>query len=169
MVTPRKRRAGQAETRAGWVFALPWITGLTLFTLIPLLQTFYSAQTKFQIVGAPKWVGAQNYQAMWADAAFWTSARNSTLVAAISVPLKLILALELALLLNRQTALSGSCRTVFSLPFLMPAVAGSIVFMLLLMLGVGPVNIILTGLGLHPPDWLLAPKAALWALILLSL
>ena len=169
MVTPRKRRAGQAETRAGWVFALPWITGLTLFTLIPLLQTFYSAQTKFQIVGAPKWVGAQNYQAMWADAAFWTSTRNSTLVAAISVPLKLILALELALLLNRQTALSGSCRTVFSLPFLMPAVAGSIVFMLLLMLGVGPVNIILTGLGLHPPDWLLAPKAALWALILLSL
>ena len=169
MVTPRKRRAGQAETRAGWVFALPWITGLTLFTLIPLLLTFYSAQTKFQIVGAPKWVGAQNYQAMWADPAFRTSARNSTLVAAISVPLKLILALELALLLNRQTALSGSCRTVFSLPFLMPAVAGSIVFMLLLMLGVGPVNIILTGLGLHPPDWLLAPKAALWALILLSL
>ena len=169
MTSLRKHRAGQAEARAGWFFALPWILGLTLFTLIPLVLTFYIAQTKFQIVGAPKWVGAQNYRAMWTDPAFWTAARNTAMFAAISVPMKLVLALGLALLLNRQTALSGFYRTVFYLPFLMPAVAGSIVFMLLLTPGAGPVNIILSGFGLNPPDWLLDPKAALWTLILLSL
>jgi multiple sugar transport system permease protein len=165
----RKPRAGRAEARAGVFFALPWMIGLTVFTLIPLVLTFYIAQTKFQIVGAPKWVGLQNYEAMWTDPAVWTSARNTLMFAAISVPLKLILALGLALLLNRQTKLSGFYRTVFYLPFLMPAVAGSIVFMLLLTPGAGPVNFILEGLGLHPPDWLLDPKAALWTLILLSL
>jgi multiple sugar transport system permease protein len=165
----RKPRAGRAEARAGVFFALPWMIGLTVFTLIPLVLTFYIAQTKFQIVGAPKWVGLQNYEAMWTDPAVWTSARNTLMFAAISVPLKLILALGLALLLNRQTKLSGFYRTVFYLPFLMPAVAGSIVFMLLLTPGAGPVNIILEGLGLHPPDWLLDPKAVLWTLILLSL
>jgi multiple sugar transport system permease protein len=89
--------------------------------------------------------------------------------AVISVPLKLIIALGLALLLNRATALSSFYRTVFYLPFLMPAVAGSVVFMLLLTPNAGPVNLVLEALGFNPPDWLLDPNAALWTLIMLSL
>ncbi|MCZ8335434.1 MAG: sugar ABC transporter permease [Rhodobacteraceae bacterium] len=142
---------------------------MTLFVAIPLVLTFYIAQTKFQIVGSPKWVGLQNYEALWTDPAFWKSAQNTLLFAVISVPLKLVIALGLALLLNRATALSGFYRTVFYLPFLMPAVAGSVVFMLLLTPNAGPVNIALEAMGLNPPDWLLDPKAALWTLILLSL
>ena len=59
--------AGRGEARAGFLFALPWMVGLTIFTIIPLLLTFYIAQTKFQIVGAPKYVGLANYAAMWID------------------------------------------------------------------------------------------------------
>ena len=161
--------AGRGEARAGFLFALPWMVGLTIFTIIPLLLTFYIAQTKFQIVGAPKYVGLANYAAMWIDPAMWTSARNTMFFAVVSVPIKLVIALGLALLLNRVTALSGFYRTVFYLPFLMPAVAGSIVFMLLLTPDAGPVNIALKALGFSPPDWLLDPKAALWTIILLSL
>jgi multiple sugar transport system permease protein len=161
--------AGRGEARAGVLFALPWMVGMTLFVAIPLILTFYIAQTKFQIIGAPKWVGMQNYEALWTDPAFWTSARNTLVFAVISVPLKLIIALGLALLLNRATALSGFYRTVFYLPFLMPAVAGSVVFMLLLTPNAGPVNLVLEALGFNPPDWLLDPNAALWTLIMLSL
>ena len=169
-VLPRRnRKAQRGEARAGVLFALPWIIGMTLFVAIPLVLTFYIAQTKFQIIGAPKWVGMQNYEALWSDPAFWKSAQNTLIFAAISVPVKLIIALGLALLLNRATALSGFYRTVFYLPFLMPAVAGSVVFMLLLTPNAGPVNIALEAMGLNPPDWLLDPKAALWTLILLSL
>ena len=169
-VLPRRnRKAQRGEARAGVLFALPWIIGMTLFVAIPLVVTFYIAQTKFQIIGAPKWVGMQNYEALWSDPAFWKSAQNTLIFAAISVPVKLITALGLALLLNRATALSGFYRTVFYLPFLMPAVAGSVVFMLLLTPNAGPVNIALEAIGLNPPDWLLDPKAALWTLILLSL
>lgn len=142
--------------------------GLALFTIIPLVLTFYIAQTKFQIVGPPKYIGLQNYEAMWNDPAFWQSARNTLTFAAISVPMKLVLALGLALLLNRATALSGFYRTVYYLPFLMPAVAGSIVFMLLLTPGAGPINIILEAMGFNPPDWLRDPDSALWAIIMLS-
>jgi multiple sugar transport system permease protein len=165
----RNRMARRGEARAGVLFALPWIVGMALFVAIPLALTFYIAQTKFQITGPPRWVGIQNYEALWTDPAFWKSAQNTLLFAAISVPLKLIIALALALLLHRATALSGFYRTVFYLPFLMPAVAGSVVFMLLLTPNAGPVNIMLEAMGLDPPDWLLDPKAALWTLILLSL
>ena len=170
-VLPPRRlaRAGRGEARAGFLFALPWMVGLTIFTIVPLLLTFYIAQTKFQIVGPPKYVGFANYEAMWTDPAVWTSAGNTMFFAAVSVPIKLLMALGLALLLNRITALSGLYRTVFYLPFLMPAVAGSIVFMLLLTPDAGPVNIALEALGFNPPDWLLDPKAALWTIILLSL
>ena len=165
----RNRRAGRGEARAGVLFALPWMLGMTVFVLIPLVLTFYIAQAKFQITGPPKWVGMQNYEVLWDDPAFWRSAQNTLVYAAISVPLKLVLALGLALLLNRATVLSGFYRTVFYLPFLMPAVAGSIVFMLLLTPNAGPVNVILEALGFSPPDWLLDPDVALWTLILLSL
>ena len=165
----RRRRAGRNEARAGVLFALPWMIGLAIFTAIPLVLTFYIAQARFQITGAPKWVGLQNYSAIWADPAVWTSAQNTLMFAMISVPIKLVLALCLALLLNRVTMLSGFYRTVFYLPFLMPAVAGSIVFILLLNPVAGPVNMMLQAMGLSPPDWLLDPKAALWTLILLSL
>ena len=143
--------------------------GLMIFTILPLILTFYIAQSKFQITGPPKYVGLRNYEAIFADPAFWHSARNTLVYAVISVPLKLVLALGMALLLNRATALSGFYRTVFYLPFLMPAVAGSIVFMLLLTPGAGPINLILQAIGFRPPDWLLDPKAALWTIILLSL
>ena len=143
--------------------------GLMIFTILPLILTFYIAQSKFQITGPPKYVGLRNYEAIFADPAFWHSARNTLVYAVISVPLQLVLALALALLLNRATALSGFYRTVFYLPFLMPAVAGSIVFMLLLTPGAGPINLILQAIGFRPPDWLLDPKAALWTIILLSL
>ncbi len=165
----RRRRAGRGEARAGLLFATPWMIGLTTFTLIPLILTFVIAQTKFQIVGLPDYIGLQNYEAMLKDPAFWTSAQNTLTFAALSVPLKLALALGLALLLNRATALSGFYRAVFYLPFLIPAVAGSIVFMLLLTPGAGPVNIILEALGFSPPDWLKDPSAALWTLILMSI
>ena len=166
----RRNHAGRREARAGVLFAVPWMTALLVFTLLPLVATFAIAFTKFQLAGPPKWVGWGNYEAMWNDPAFWTSAWNSLVFALVSVPIKLALALALALLLlNRATALSGFYQTVFYLPFLMPAVAGSIVFMLLLTPGAGPVNVILQGLGLQAPDWLRDPKAALWTLILLSL
>lgn len=165
----RRRRASSGEARAGLLFALPWIIALTVFTLIPLILTFVLAQLKLQIVGTPQYVGLANYEAMLADPAFWTSGRNSLTFALVSVPIKLALALVLALLLNRVTALSGFYRTVLYLPFLMPAVAGSIVFMLLLTPGAGPVNVILEAMGLHPPDWLRDPRAALWTVILMSL
>lgn len=165
---PRPRTASRGEARAGLLFATPWMLSLAVFTLAPLAETFVLAFTEVQIAGFA-WAGLDNYEAMWADPAFWTSARNSLVFAAASVPIKLVLALALALLLSRASALSGLYRTVLYLPFLMPVVATSIVFTLLLTPGAGPVNAILGGLGLDPPDWLRDPRAALWTLVIISL
>jgi multiple sugar transport system permease protein len=165
----RRRHANRAEAAAAWVFAAPWIVKLVLLTLLPLLATFALGFATLPITGMPQWAGLANYEQMMADPTFRTSAQNSLLFALVSVPIKLALALVLALLLYRARALAGFYQTVFYLPFLMPAVAGSIVFILLLTPGAGPVNLILEGLGLDPPDWLRDPGAALWTLVLISI
>jgi multiple sugar transport system permease protein len=163
-----RKRARSSEGIAGWLFILPWLVGLTVFTLIPLVMTIILGFAKLDM-SSVRWVGLANYEVMISDPAFWTSAENTLIFALVSVPLKLFLALGLALLLNRQTAVSGIYRAVVYLPFLMPAVAATIVFTLLLAPGAGPVNIILESFGLPAPDWLKDPSAALWTLVILSL
>ena len=165
----RRAIANGWEERAGLLFALPWIVALVLFTILPLLATFFISATKFQISGLPQWVGLANYEKMWADPAFWTSAQNSLTFAVLSVPIKLALALGLALLLSRNTRLSSFYSTVFYLPFMMPVVASSIVFTLLLAPNAGPVNVILNAVGISAPDWLKDPAVALWTLVFISL
>jgi multiple sugar transport system permease protein len=166
----RSRGGRRRETWAGWLFALPWLISLVVFTAYPVLGTLALSFTDYAVVDAPHWVGLDNYEAMLTtDPAFWTAVENSAFYAAVSVPLKLVLALALALLLDRTVAGIGFYRLLFYLPALVPPVAGTIVFMLLLTPNAGPVNVLLGMVGIGAPDWLKDPDAAIWALILLSL
>lgn len=169
--TARRKSGGRRrEVWAGWLFALPWLVSLVVFTAYPVVGTLVLSFTDYAVVQAPQWVGLDNYEAMLTtDPAFWTAVENSAFYAAVSVPLKLVLALALALLLNRAVAGIGFYRLLFYLPALVPPVAGTIVFMLLLTPNAGPVNVLLSMVGIGAPDWLKDPDAAIWALILLSL
>lgn len=166
---PRSRTARSLETRAGWQFASLWLAGLCIFTLFPVAATIGLSFTQYSVSGVPQLVGFRNYSELYDDPAFRVSAYNTVLFVAVSVPLKLVLALALASLLSIAGRSSAIYRTIFYLPTLVPTVAGSILFMLLLTPGAGPVNVILQSIGLSPPDWLKDPHAAFWALVLISL
>ncbi|MCC5972596.1 MAG: sugar ABC transporter permease [Rubellimicrobium sp.] len=165
----KRRRSSRYETTAAWLFVAPWVVKLVLLTVLPLIATVALGFMTMPVTGMPRWAGLANYEQMMADPAFRRSAQNSLTFALASVPLRLLIALGLALLLHRTRAFSGFYQTIFYLPFLMPAVAASIVFILLLTPGAGPVNVILQTFGLNPPDWLRDPRAALWTLVLISL
>jgi multiple sugar transport system permease protein len=164
--SPLKRR----EAIAGLVFILPWILGLLAFTAYPVLATLYLSFTEYSIIKPPEWIGLENYQTMFGtDPAFWLAVKNSATYALISVPLKLVVALFLALLLNQSVRGIGIYRTLMYLPALVPPVAASIVFVLLFTPNAGPVNLILSGIGVRPPDWLNDPNWSKSTLIVLAL
>ena len=105
---PRRRRpASRAEVAAAWIMAAPWLAKLLLLTILPLVATVGLSFATLPITGMPQWAGLANYEQMMADPAFARSAQNSLLFALVSVPIKLILALALALLLHRARALAG--------------------------------------------------------------
>jgi multiple sugar transport system permease protein len=159
----------QREARAGLLFVLPWVLSLLIFTSYPVIATFYLSFTDYNVLQPPHWLGLQNYSNMvTADGSFWMGVGNSGYYALISVPLGLVVSLLLALVLNFRSRGIGIYRTLFYLPALVPPVAGTIVFLLMLDPN-GPVNMLLGGVGLTPPSWFIDPSWSKPALILLSL
>ena len=81
------------EARAGLLFVLPWLIFLLVFTAYPVLGTFSLSFTDYSVLEPPNWIGLDNYQRMFSeDPAFWTAVKNSAFYAAVSVPLRLVLA-----------------------------------------------------------------------------
>jgi len=167
------RRTGSLRRREAWaglLFTLPWLVSLLLFTAYPVFGTLGLSFTEYNVIEPPTWVGLDNFRRMVSeDPAFWTAVQNSAYYAALAVPLRLVLALGLALVLNLGVRGIGVYRVIFYLPALVPPVAATIVFMLMFNLDTGPINVALQALGLAPPDWLRDPAWSKPALIILSL
>lgn len=155
---------------AGYVFILPFIIGLIVFTTIPFFTSLYLSFTNYNILSAPKWVGLDNFKKMFLeDDLFWTSFKVTFKFALIQVPIKLTVALLVALVLSRSTRLTSFYRAAFYIPSLM---GGSVAIALLWKQLFSPKGVINQVLGLFGlPDstaWLGNPKTALGTLIALG-
>lgn len=159
-----------------YLFLLPWLIGLLIFTLYPMIYSLYLSFTEYNILQPPQWVGWRNFYIMFAgNAAFPRDERfvNSLFVTFryvfISVPLKLAFALFVAMLMNQKLRLIPFYRTVYYIPTLLGGSVAIAVLWRRLFSGDGVVNAILRGLfAADPPSWISNPKYALYTLILLS-
>jgi multiple sugar transport system permease protein len=154
----------------GILFALPWLLGLIIFVLGPMLASLYLSFAKYDIVRPPEWLGIANYvRAFTADDQFWPSLGRTFKYALIVVPFGTLGSLALALLLNRGQQGATFFRTLYFLPHLTPVVAMAILWKWLLHPSVGPVNYFLSKIGIDGPGWLSNPNWALTSIILISL
>jgi multiple sugar transport system permease protein len=164
--TPSTLRRREALTF--YLFILPWVIGFVLFTAGPLLLSFYTSLTRWDLLTDPVWLGLGNYSHMGADPLFWQSLRVTTIYTLIYVPLDLVGGLLLALLVRPQIRGIGLFRTVFYLPSVLAGVAFVVVWMWMLEPRGGLVNLLLGQMGMAGPRWLLDPDWALPSLILMS-
>lgn len=158
------------ESLTGYLFVSPWIISLLVFTAYPTIASIIFSLTDYNILRPPQFVGLRNFQVMFfEDPLFWTSVKNTAYYALISVPLGLLVALLLAMLLNQKLTGIGVYRTIFYLPSLVPAVAATLLWLVILDPRLGLVNEGLRTIGLKPVGWF---QSAVWAkpsLILMSL
>lgn len=154
---------------AGYVFILPFIIGLLMFTVIPFFTSLYLAFTDYNILSPAKWIGLANFKKMFfEDKLFWKSFFVTFKFALIQVPIKLLVSLVVALMLAKTTRMTGIYRSVFYIPSLM---GGSVAIALLwkqLFAVNGVVNALLGVFGVAPTAWLGNPKTALNVLISLG-
>ena len=157
----------------GLLFASPWVIGLSVFTLYPILAALYYSFCDYSVLTPAAWTGGENYVHLFHDELFWLSLKNTFIYAVFAIPLGLIVALALAMLLNCEVRGTAFFRTVFYLPAIVPIVASSMLWLWIFNGSNGLLNSVL-GPFLHlfhlaPPNWLADPSWSKPALILMSM
>lgn len=148
----------------GWLFIGPVVLGTLLFNVIPLLPTFYTSFTKWNGLGAPRWVGLGNYQQALSggDPIFFRSVLNTIIYTIGFVPFGIIVGLALALLVNQKLPMIGLFRGLFFLPVVTSLVAVGMVARWIFDWQFGVLNWALSLVGINGPHWLGDP---LWAMV----
>lgn len=137
----RRRSLASREAFWGILFISPWLVGLVLLSLGPILSAFYFSFTDYPILSVPTWRGLDNYQKLFTgDALFWQSAYNTAFYVLFSVPLHQFTALFLALFLARQRHWTGFFRTAYYLPVMIPFVAMAVMWKVVLHPSAGLLN-----------------------------
>ncbi|WP_454697297.1 carbohydrate ABC transporter permease [Arthrobacter humicola] len=163
------RKQARRNTLIGWTFILPNFLGFLAFTLIPVLAAFALSFMEWTSFTAPKWVGLDNFQRMFASDSFWVALRNTVVYALGHVPLTMALALVLAMLLNRKLKGIGFFRVAIFFPYITSLVAVAVVWNMLFSPDSGPINQFLHAVGIaEAPGWTSSSDWALPAVIITS-
>jgi multiple sugar transport system permease protein len=149
------------------VFLGPMTLGLLVFNYIPMLTSFWLSLHRWNLLGAPTWVGLKHYQGFLTDARFWMTLGNTTVFVLGSVALEVLLSLAVAYGLSQLTRGRRFFEAVFFLPVMTPLVALSLVWGWMLDPVTGSVNQTLAMFGLKGHAWLYEPGWAMLCVILL--
>jgi multiple sugar transport system permease protein len=168
----RGRRRGR-DNLAGYAFLSPWLLGLLGITALPMLLSLYLSFTDYDVLtplSEVEWVGLDNYRRMFtADPSYWHAVTVTLSFALIAVPLKLAVALGVALLLNRAFRGVGLFRGLFYLPSLLGgSVALAIVWVSMFNRN-GAFNSFLALFGIEGAPWVNDPRWALETLMALAI
>lgn len=160
------------KSRQPYFFVLPWIVGFVLFTGGPILATIFLSFTRWDLIGSPLWVGTGNYVRLFRQGSeFWTVLRFTAFYTAFSVIFSVSWALFEAALLNaRKTRGMNLFSFFYFVPAVMPMVALTFAFQLILHKELGILNYFLSLLGLREgPNWLVDPRVVVWVVVVLNI
>ncbi len=124
--------ANAGSRNSGFWFALPWLTGLCLLQILPMLASLALSFLHWDGVSAmseAKWTGFAHYERLGGlngqadDARFTTAVINTLYFALIAVPAGMVAGFAGALLLNVKMRGAGFYRTIFFLPNLLRGVS----------------------------------------------
>lgn len=154
------------EHVAGLVCTSPFIIGLFAFLLIPMGMSLYYSLCNYSVLSTPTFAGLKNYvNAFTADPLFWTSMKVTFFFALVSVPLRLVFALIVALLLQKTSKANAFYRAAYYLPSI---IGGSVAVSILWKRMFATDGVINQILGTNYP-FLGNTSTAIWTLILLSI
>ncbi len=176
LALPRPRKLSPLERREalwGLIFLSPWIIGFFLFTLLPTLATIVFSFTNLNLSSSAPFafVGLKNYQDLIADPQVWASLQVTFTFALLWLPMTMIVPLVVALILNSPRLRAASLfRVLVFLPYVVPFVAGVLIWQNTLLPDTGWLNQGLRALGWsNPPDWLNDPTWIYPGLVLVGL
>lgn len=139
------------ENFVAWLLLLPAVVFMGVFTVYPILKTFYLSFNKYNLgMKTPKFIGFENYISIFKSEIFWKVLGNTFYFSAITVIPSIIIGLLLALLVNRKNKSTGFLRVAFFYPVVMPMIAIASIWFFIYMGKNGLFDQLLIGLGFEP-------------------
>jgi multiple sugar transport system permease protein len=151
----------------GYLFILPPVLGLLIFTLFPVIYSFYGSLTDWDGLGSMNFVGFDNFKDVFSDELFYKAAFN-TVFYMIGIPIGIVLALLLALGLNRKIPGTTTFRVIYYIPVISSLAAISILWNWAYNGDYGLVNQFLDLFGIDGPNWLMNKHSIKPAIILMT-
>src|SRR5690606_2201817 len=164
----KRRHAGSRGDRfAGWAFLAPFLIAFVLFMAWPIVHGIYLSFTDQSLTGAGgSFVGFTNYLEALGDPVMWGALRNTAWFTILStIPLVLI-ALIMALLVDRGLPGQWLWRLSFFMPFLLASTVISQIWVWIFNPQIGAANNILEALGLEPIAWLQTADTNMLAIVI---
>jgi len=159
----------QRRNILGYIFIMPFVLGVLFWLVIPGAVAVWLSFQDWNLISPPTFKGLGNFTKLFTDKLFYQALKVTSNYTLISVPLGLVLGFALALLMNTKVKGIRFFRTVYYLPSIVPAVANAVLWAWMFNPDFGLLNLLLRSLGLSKVNWLLEPRWALPALILMSL
>jgi len=157
------------DTLRGYLFILPVVLGLLIWTFGPMIASAYYSLTNYKITGVPDFIGIKNFVDLFTkDRLFAQSLSVTIRYALMYMALGQVVSLLLALLLSQRVPGINFFRTFFYLPIIVPWAASAVLWKYLYNQDYGPINAVLRAVGLPAINWLGSPDWALFALVLMS-
>lgn len=163
------RRRRRKENLIGYFFIGPWLICFLAFTAVPFVTSFFLSLTEYDMLSAPKFVGLKNYVRMFtSDKLFRQSLGVTFQFVFISIPLRLLFALIVALILNRDSKAIPLYRVVYYLPSILGGSVAVSVMWRYVFSKSGVLNTALQAIGINSMiSWISNKDTALWSIILL--
>jgi multiple sugar transport system permease protein len=160
--------ADRSKYLALTVLLLPSLAGMVVFLMAPVLSSLVLSFSQWDLIGELNWVGLDNYVAALGDPAVLGALRNTLTFILGYLPSVVLIALGLALLLNRRIRGRVVFRAIYFVPVVTSWVAVSLIWKWLLNPQYGLINFALGAIGIKGPGWLFDPAWAMTGVILTS-
>ncbi|MEX0854015.1 MAG: sugar ABC transporter permease [Bauldia sp.] len=163
--------ASWRRNRAGYLFLAPWLVGFFGLTLGPTIASLYLSFTDYDLLTPARWAGFENYDyALFRDQRLGHALSVTFHFVLWSVPLKLTVALALAMALDRSVRGVTIYRATFYLPSLLGASVAVAMLWRQIFGAEGLINqLLLLVFGFSGPSWVTHPDYALWTLVVLAI
>ena len=155
MLSLKGRCGRRGEKFFSYACLIPSLAGVLIFFVIP-----FGIVMRYSVINNPvmkDYVGLDNYKALVHNTAFRKAARNTAVFSAVSVPLAIVLALGLAVLLERKIPGKSAFRTFLLSPLMVPTASVVLVWQVLFH-SHGTINQVAEMFGGEPVDWLKSSK-----------
>jgi ABC-type sugar transport system permease subunit len=161
-------KTGTRVNIIGYALIGPWIFGVMVFQMWPILNSLLMSFMNYNILAPPVFSGLDNYREMFADETFAKSVRVTFAYVLGAVPAKIIFALFVAMIMNLRLKGINLFRTVYYIPSIFGASIAVAILWKALFVKDGIINMMLKNIGITGPAWLGDPKYVLFTFVLLT-